>query len=108
MDGEQLRDEGIARVLRNTPPHWQARYDRLAANWFWSLPEGAIFSGEDFRLNALEHGLPEPHHPNSWGACAASYMRAVKQCGFAVELGAHKAVSPRSHAHQYRTYRKTA
>lgn len=108
MSGESLRDEGIERVRRGTPPMWHAMYTSLAAKLFLSLPVGATFSGEDLRLHALAEGLPEPHHPNVWGAAASGYIRAVLHCKMAEPGGTAKATSAKSHAHHYRVYRKIA
>jgi hypothetical protein len=59
-----LRDEGIARVERGSPKWTHEARERartlLARPW-----EGL---GEDLRLALLYQGLPQPHHPNCWGA----------------------------------------
>lgn len=105
-EGEQLRNEGIERVLRSTPAGWQAEYTRLAAAFFAALPVGGVFTGEELRGNALIHGLPEPEEPNAWGGMAMSYLSALRRLHMIEVVGVAKAKSARSHAHQYRTYEK--
>jgi hypothetical protein len=106
MSGEAARDRGVARVLNKESALWHANYVRFCAEWFWALPPGATFKGEELRLNALRRGLPEPHNPNVWGAASLGYLKALFTCGMAETVGTSKALSAKSHAHQYRIYRK--
>jgi hypothetical protein len=57
-------------------------------------------------LHALERGLGEPHHCNSWSAQWASYLKALFKCGLIETVGNSKMVAPQAHARQNPCYRK--
>lgn len=106
-DGEDLRDEGIERVLRGVSAAWSRAYKRHAATFFAGLEIGETFTGEQLREHAESQGLEQPHHPNCWGAMANSVLKARLDYHLVEEVGTHiKARDPKSHAHRYPTYRR--
>jgi hypothetical protein len=62
---KQARDDALERVSRNAGYDWMGDSLRLL-RIFADLRDD--FIGEEFRLYATQHGLPQPHHHNAWGA----------------------------------------
>lgn len=62
-DPEDLRDEGLARVLHNAGPLFANRVRAIIQHYM----RGQEVTGEDVRVRCLEAGV-RPHHPNAWGA----------------------------------------
>lgn len=59
----EARDAGIERITA-TAGHW-TRAARLSVR---AIPYGWTGLGEDIRFKLIRDGLPQPHHPNAWGA----------------------------------------
>ena len=59
---EQARDDGIKKVTRSS-------WNDNALTQVETLPIGWQGTGEDVRLQL---NIPEPHHPNAWGAMIRS------------------------------------
>lgn len=74
--GVVLRDLGIKRAADHTEsihPGWQ----RLALGYVREYAcRHKQFLGEDVRLYAEKHGLPEPSHKRAWGAVMLAAVRA--------------------------------
>jgi hypothetical protein len=104
--GEDLRDAGIEQVLLSEG-HWRDIYRRTLNAWFIRKPHGFIFTGESLRRVGRFVGMPEPHHPNAWGAMASSMLRQWMRDGEIKLTGKFRlAKSPATHAHAYREYQK--
>lgn len=69
VTGITLRDRGMKRVVRNTPPDFQARFRSVVE----ILPRGTLFTVETVR-NAL-HDIPPEVHSNYFGAAMRSLAR---------------------------------
>lgn len=105
--GDSGRDEGIRRVKQHTPPEWGEAYRKHVMAWFDRLPEGRCFRGENFRMELIfNHALPQPHHPNVWGAHARSLINTLLQQNRIRTVGLSKALFTKSHSHQYALYEK--
>ena len=65
------RDEGMDRVLQG-----EERFVDQIFYLITRLPVGWIGIGEDIRILANELGVPEPHHPNCWGAAINIAVKA--------------------------------
>ena len=63
--GEQLKQEGCAVVAFNAGPLWNRAVDECIAECALAFDE---FTYDDVRRLAAQRGIPEPHHPNAWGA----------------------------------------
>ena len=74
--GVAAKRAGMEQVLNNAGEPWQDRAMSLMRQFVRVRRE---FIGEEFRLFAVERGLPEPHHPNAWSAL----WRAVAAGGLA-------------------------
>jgi hypothetical protein len=104
--GRRARDVGKQLAFFNEPEEWRAHYNGVIEAWFAGLLPGAEFSGDRLRAAAILAGVGEPHHPNVWGASAASFIRRwlresrVSVCGLA------QSRFTLNHAHTYRRYRK--
>lgn len=103
LTGAMLRDEGCAATEEANPEfHDLAR--GVFAEWLNGLPMFATFIFEDFRLEYARRGLPQPGHPNSWGALARAVLldnprvRSVP--------GLRPLQMPRSHARRSPVYQK--
>lgn len=73
--GEQLRDEGMARVLLNAGDDWRQQVRAVVCDL---AMERETFTIIDVRKRAAEVGVEDPHHENAWGAvmsgCAGKFM----------------------------------
>lgn len=96
-DGVKARDAALDSVLRR--------------DWIWraqiiefieGLPQGWVGTGEDIRFAAIEAGIPNPPHPNAWGAAV---MHAVKNKRWLQWTGKVRSMrSKSSHARITREY----
>ena len=67
------------------------------------IADGTRDTGEGFRRRLVEAGLPQPRHPNSWGALS----RAMTQRGVLVPTGEYQAMTDeRSHGRKTPVYLK--
>lgn len=106
MDGQQLRDVGIERVLQPESP-WTDRYRAILCEWFEGRIEGFRFTGETLREVARERGLSEPHHPNAWSGAAASLIREWVRTRKIYVTGVYVlAKSQKTRSHALRQYEK--
>ena len=68
------RDRGAGLAEDHAGATWNERAIEIALSFLKaSGPEGALF--EDIRSYASLLGLPEPPHPNAWGAVALSMSK---------------------------------
>jgi hypothetical protein len=68
------RDRGAGLAEDHAGPTWNQRAVEIALSFLKAAgPDGAMF--EDIRSYASLLGLPEPPHPNAWGAVALSMSR---------------------------------
>lgn len=97
-NGEAARDEGIGRVVENTPEAYKLR---LQAAFWYLVGSGEAFTAEDARPFV---GDP-PNHPNAYGGLwFGCVSRAMKE-GY-VELVGHKSAErTRSHKCDLKIYR---
>lgn len=71
--GLAARTAGAARVLGNTDDGWTASIIDVVRDLTRTLPE---LTADDVRAEALRRGIPEPHHPNAYGAALLNAARA--------------------------------
>lgn len=93
MTGEQLRDEGCAKVDASSSEEWKNNCDNTICLFAW---KGLDFTAEDIR--AL---IPEPPHPNAMGA---RFLAAIK-AEIIERIGYRKAKRPSAHARVLAVYR---
>jgi hypothetical protein len=72
MDGDQLRDEGVARVA-DSHQDWMGMAAHHARAFLCS---NRVVTGEQVRVHCLESGIPLPASPNAWGALVRSLASA--------------------------------
>ena len=102
-EGEKLRDEGISRVTASNGAWSDELFRFFAEVWLPIQAPGFEFIGEAFRRDALAVGLPQPTHPNAWGALFSRISRS----GLVVDTGrTAKMEAPDSHARRSPVYRK--
>ena len=91
FSGKDRKAAGIDLVLENEPEAWKdtvyALLLDLAYNWH-------RFTSDDLRADAGARGVPEPHHPNCWGAV---FARAAK-AGLIERVGFRHSTLPSCHA----------
>jgi hypothetical protein len=63
--GCQLRDEGMERVTRSQTQYWRDMVDSIIQDLAFG---GRPFTIDDVREVSDRMGLPDPKHPNAWGA----------------------------------------
>ena len=96
IQGELLRDEGIAKVSSNNSD-WLKRCIALARHIV-----SPSFTAEDIRLQFEKLGLI-PTHPNAWGALTNSLVKR----GIIKKTGQYRQMKdPRSHARETAVYTK--
>lgn len=91
LTGKQLRDDGIAKVLKP-----EAQWQEAALQLLQAYASGVdSFSVEDFREWALHRLYQQPHHLNAWGALVrvAALRRIIVKTG-----GYAQAKDPAAHA----------
>lgn len=71
--GLAARNAGAARVLANTDDGWTANIIDVVRDLTRTLPE---LTADDVRAEALRRGIPEPHHPNAYGAALLNAAHA--------------------------------
>ena len=96
---EEARDEALARVTVNSG-QWM-----YAARAFVAMviPIGWTGTAEEIRLFAYRFGIPEPHHPNVWGALIRGCIE-LGLLNFTGEM--RKPKSRKSHARKIQVYRR--
>ncbi len=77
-DALKAQQQGIHQVMSHSLKWSDVALDALKA---FAVRIGKPFTTEDFRQSAL---VPEPHHPNAWGAIfnAAARKGVIRQVGF--------------------------
>jgi hypothetical protein len=103
IESKRLRDEGMALVDR---PKWSdaALAMAISVRDGWSVRAQLFetFAMEDLRQVLVAAGLPEPAHPNAWGAFGMSLAKR----GIIVRTGEWRnAKSKKSHACMVPLYR---
>jgi len=87
FEGRRLRDEGIATAKDHadqTYESWSELCFDMFRNYLKKKGKGAIIMVEDFRVEAIESGLPEPPHNRAFGFLSLKAKRAglIKHHGF--------------------------
>jgi len=95
FDAKVLRDEGMDRVLNNSPTWFQHAMRMVDGLRDWTG------TGEDLRLYLIPL-IGEPHHRNAWGALTAQALRRnyLRPTGERVQMRTLK-----SHARSTDVYR---
>ena len=96
--GEQLRDQGITLVLDNAAD-W-ALVSQVNFTFWLEHVAPTEFSIEDFRIYAAKNGMPEPHHPNAWGAMSKRFSHLIQPVGYT------QSQRPAAHSRLTRTYKR--
>jgi hypothetical protein len=69
--GEKLKQDGIDKVLANNEK-WRSDVSYIITQF---IKKGKPFTAVDVRAAAVRCGLPEPSHPNAWGAQVNNFAR---------------------------------
>jgi hypothetical protein len=94
VTGDELRDEGIDQVTRNTPEEFRVAFE--------SALGFLIDLGEDFNADDIWPLIEErPHHPNAWGALMNAAVRAKR----IVKVGQRKIIRAKGHSRLTGVYR---
>ena len=96
--GAQLRDAGIT-LVGNHNEDWLLKSTFKFTFWL-EFVAPKEFTIEDFRIYAAANGLPEPSHPNAWGALSRRHRNLIKQVGYT------QSQRPLAHSRLTRTYQK--
>ena len=104
-EGKRRRDAGIARVVSSGSEEWRESARALADRFMATLPLGAEFTGETVRSFLLANTLPEPYHPNVWGATMRSIIGGWRKSGRVTHVGIANAHLASSHARAMLRYR---
>ena len=101
MDGEELRDRGIALVSKHAGI-WMP----LAIHIVTHFPNGWEGAGEDVRY-VVDKIIGPPHVPQAWGALIRTVGSSKHGRNIIYEIGRYtKMRDPRSHARRTTIYRK--
>jgi hypothetical protein len=98
MLGRSLKDAGIKLVLDHSS-EWQEQAD-LAFDWWIQSVAPEKFTIDDFRDFCEEIELPQPHHPNAWGAFGRRIQKRLHPVGFI------ESKRPSAHARIIRMYER--
>ena len=71
-ESERRKAEGQRIVTANEREHWKMR---IALVIDGLRRRGLPFTGDDVRERAAARGIPEPHHPNAYGAAMTAAAR---------------------------------
>ena len=74
MTGNAKKQVGISSVLRS---EWRESADACFRRFLVHIGE-RDFTSDMFRRYAEDQGLPDPHHPNAWGAL---FHRQIREHG---------------------------
>jgi hypothetical protein len=102
--GRKLRDEGMEQVQQNAG-EWRDVMRQHLDTWINKTPSGAIFIGEDIRLELQNMGVEEPHHPNAWSAVIGGRIRQCLKSGRIQVHGLKTGSDPKAHARRMIAYR---
>jgi hypothetical protein len=98
--GDELRDEGLARVSENSGP-WMSRAVAAATR---VLPRDWTGTGEDIRI-IVTREIGKPHSPNAWGALINALAKPGG--GILIDTGkVRKMKAPKSHSRRTPVYRR--
>lgn len=97
-DAKALRDGGLVIVEAHGPGFAAAAYEAIQSI---AASQASVHIDD-----VLACGLPQPHHPNAWGAV---WMRAIR-AGLIERTDETRACTrdPKKHAHRYPVYRSLA
>ena len=96
MQGRSLKDAGIKLVLDHAE-EWEDQAE-LAFDWWLESVADQQFTMDDFRTFCEEIELPQPHHPNAWGAFTKKVQSRIHPVGFI------ESKRPSAHARVIRMY----
>ena len=102
LNGQVLKDEGIARCLKKAHPVWVNGCEVVAYN----LPFGWEGTGEDFRFLATKELRLLPHSDKCWGSIM-NHFRALGIMEFKTPWVWVVPSDPTSHARPTRVWRRT-
>ena len=105
--GQQLRDDGMKRVESNNAT-WAEDVVRSMLADFALLPDGCLFTGEDFHQWLDNRNFRQPTHPNAWAAVIGSQFRKWLRSGKIEHVGAVVARRSKAHSRLIRLYKKAA
>jgi hypothetical protein len=103
--GRNLRDAGMEAVEENSG-EWKDLCKQYAHRWFEAQPAETVFTGEIIRLAFQSESLPDPHHPNAWGAVIGGCLRSWLKSNRAAFVGVSPGRDPKAHARLMLTYKK--
>lgn len=89
--GDVLKQEGQDRVLANEHSRWKVDVERVLGQL---IAKGEPFNADDLRRMAVVQAIPEPHHPNCWGALIGAASKAKR----ITMIGIDKNTIPSAHA----------
>ena len=79
-DGLERKEAGQALVMDNQREHWKRCVSMVISDL---ARVGVTFTGDNVRQVAAAKNVPEPHHPNAWGAAisAAAKAKRIRKTG---------------------------
>ena len=105
MSRENLRNEALVKVRRNSPEEWWNAYHMIAMSRYVSIDTGSIFTGTEFN-SYIGKLIGQPHHPNAWGSAFSCFVRPLLKNGSVDFVGFEKSSVPHHHAHYVKQYKK--
>jgi hypothetical protein len=104
--GRALRDQGMESVETNSG-EWKHIVRGLGETWMARQSVNTTFTGEDIRMFVQSMGVPQPHHPNAWGAVIGGIIRRALKVKDIEVVGIRGSNNPTSHARRVVVYRKS-
>lgn len=96
MTGEQLKEQGVQRVLENNE-----EWADLAMSYLKSVAAWGDFTSDDLHVTCTANGIAPPHR-NAWGAL----FRKASKLGLIKRVGYRKSQRPASHSRVVAVWRK--
>lgn len=93
--GGAAKSAGIAKVLQHNA-NWQESAEAIALGLLGE------FTSDDIRLACQKAGLPQPKHPNAWGAV----ISALAKSGAIVRVGFRNSALKSAHARMVGVWRR--
>jgi len=105
MIGQQLKEDGIAQVTKNTDPDWKTAYVMVAEALLMSYAPGKLFTGGDVN-DYIKEVIGDPHAPQAWSAAFGGLIRQYLKHNLVSWEGFTKSTKRSNHAHYVKQYKK--
>lgn len=104
--GAALKAAGMQSAIDQEHEDWKQEYRLRSTSYVHWLQSGTMFTSEQVRSDVLRY-LPDPHHPNVWGAMFNGCLKAWIKVGWVEFTGQFlDATNSQAHRRAIRLYRR--